>query len=72
MSDVHIARTMQVALLMAQEVARRRGELQDDRKETKKAERERKADEEAKQQEAAQPQAKEYAFECNSHAYICL
>ena len=71
MSVVHIARTMQVALRIAEEVGRCRVDLQEDRKEAKKAERDRKADEEAKQQEeAAQRQAKEYAFECNSHEYI--
>ena len=36
MSDVHIARTMQVAIKMAQEVAKKRAELRDDRKEIKK------------------------------------
>ena len=73
---------MQVAVQMAQAVAKSRAELQVDRKGTKKAERERlaaetaesqrKADEEAiakQQEEAAQRQAKEYAFECNSHEY---
>ena len=66
MSVVHIARTMQVALRIADEVAKCRGDLQEDRKETKKAERKRKADEaaaaaaaEESQEEEAQPPPQE-------------
>ena len=47
MSVVHIARTMQVALRIAEEVGRCRVDLQEDRKEAKKAEKKRKADEKA-------------------------
>ena len=36
MSDVHIARTMQVAMRITEEVAKKRAELQADRKQIKK------------------------------------
>ena len=82
MSVVHIARTMQVALRIAEEVGRCRVDLQEDRKEAKKAEKKRKADEAAaaaaadeSQEEEAQPppQAKEPQAkepQAKEHAYI--
>ena len=78
MSDVHIARTMQVALRIAEEVAKCRGDLQEDRKEAKKAEKKRKADEAAAAADEAQPPPQEpqpqkpqaKAPQAKEHAYI--
>ena len=76
MSDVHIARTMQVAMQMAQAVAQSRAELQGERKaiaEEKKKDAKRaslpKGDAKDENKKKKKGDAKD-AKDCNSHEYI--